>query len=329
MVCEATQSVVSSEARMVENTPAAPQAALAAAVVRPAPSRFQATPRDLVALTKPRITTIVLATCGAGIALAPGAIATSRLWMSLVGTVLVVSAANALNMWWERDVDGFMTRTKNRPLPAGRMGAGAALAFGLLLGAIAVPMLFAVNALTGALGLLALVSYVAVYTPLKRHTPFALQVGAVPGAIPPLLGWTSVTGNLDAGGLILFGILFFWQVPHFVAISLFRTEEYARAGMKVHAVANGVRSSKATIVLYTLILIALTVLPVPFGIAGGRYLAVSLVLGALFLAIAVAGYRPRAEPAGEVRWARQLFGFSIVYLMVLLGSLLADHAHLS
>jgi heme o synthase len=234
----------------------------------PAASRYRANARDLLALTKPRITTIVLATGGAGMALAPGTIDRPQLLLSLVGTVLVVSAANALNMWWEREIDGKMRRTAQRPLPSGRMGDSAALLFGLLLGAVSVPMLFAVNAATGALGLLALVSYVAIYTPLKQHSPFALQVGAVPGAIPPLLGWTSVTGHLDTSGLVLFAIMFLWQIPHFVAISLFRAEDYARAGLKVHAVARGVRSSKATILVYTLCLVAFTVLPVPFGIAG-------------------------------------------------------------
>lgn len=278
--------------------------------------------RDLVALTKPRITRVVLATTGAGLFLAPGRISALDLALSLAGTVLVVSAANALNMWWERDVDGLMDRTKERPLPAGRIAPRAALLFGLLLGAIAVPLLFAVNALTGVLGLFALVSYVAIYTPLKQKTPYALQIGAVPGAIPPLLGWTSVTGALDAGGLLLFALLFFWQVPHFVAIALFRADDYARAGFKVYGVVGSDRAAKATIVLYSAVLVALSVLPFSSGMANGRYLAVAIVLGALFFGIGAMGFRRGAG----MRWARGLFAYSIVYLVLLFGSLLAFQA---
>jgi len=253
-------------------------------------------------------------------ALAPGHLGPGELALALAGTVLVVSAANALNMWWERDVDGLMARTKNRPLPAGRMSARAALIFGLLLGALAVPMLFAVNPLTGGLGLFALVCYVVAYTPMKRWSPLALQVGAVPGAIPPLLGWTSVTGRLDAGGLILFAILFLWQIPHFIAISIFRAEDYARAGLRVHAVAKGERSARATIGVYTAALVMITLLPVPFGLAGGKYLAAAAVLGGMFLTLAVHG----AFTASILPWSRKVFGYSIVYLVVLLGAMLAD-----
>ncbi|MFO0677876.1 MAG: heme o synthase [Polyangiaceae bacterium] len=279
------------------------------------------TVRDLIALTKPRITTIVLATGGAGIVMAPGSIPAWKLVFSLVGTVLVVSAANALNMWWERDVDGLMERTKNRPLPAGRLGATTALVFGLALGAVATPMLFAVNALTGALGLFALFSYVVVYTPLKKRSPFALQVGAVPGAIPPLLGWTSVTGHLDAGGLLLFAILFLWQVPHFVAISLFRADDYARAGLRVYGVSRSDKVAKATIVLYTAVLVGLSVLPTSFGLANVRYLAIAVVAGGLFFGLTLKGLR--GEGAERVKWARSVFGYSILYLLVVFGSLLA------
>jgi len=279
--------------------------------------------RDLVALTKPRITTIVLATSGAGLFMAPGTIESWKLALSIVGTVLVVSAANALNMWWERELDGKMDRTKKRPLPSGRMQPKTALFFGLGLGLVAAPMLFAVNALTGALGLFALLSYVVVYTPLKRHTPFALQVGAVPGAIPPLLGWTSVTGHLDTGGLVLFALLFLWQVPHFIAISLFRAEDYARAGLKVYGVTRSDRSAKATIILYTALLVALSVAPMSLGLANGRYLVIAMLAGAMFFGLTLRGLRPATDTVANHRWARSVFGYSILYLLVVLGSLLA------
>jgi protoheme IX farnesyltransferase len=186
--------------------------------------------RDLVALTKPRITTLVLLTGAAGACLAPAHVPMARLLLSLVGTALIVASANALNMWWEREVDGLMSRTRGRPLPAGRMSPDLALAFGLALGVVSVPMLFLVNVATGLLGLVSLVSYVAVYTPLKRHTHLALLVGAVPGAMPPLMGWTTVTGAIGLGGALLFAVLFLWQLPHFAAISIFRKDDYARAG---------------------------------------------------------------------------------------------------
>jgi heme o synthase len=276
--------------------------------------------RDLVALTKPRITTIVLATCAAGMAVAPGAMTATHAILSLAGTVLIVSSANALNMWWERDTDGRMSRTKDRPLPAGRMAPEVALFFGLALGAVSLPMLCAVNGTTAALGLLALVTYVAVYTPLKRHTTLALLVGAVPGAMPPLMGWTSVTGSLRGGGLLLFGILFFWQLPHFIAISLFRARDYANAGLKVVPVEIGERAAKWMIVGYTALLVAMSVLLVPCHVAGGAYLVAAFLLGAMFLALGAYGLR---AGSGE-RWARSLFGYSIVYLVLLLSTMLFD-----
>ncbi len=282
--------------------------------------RARVAPRDLLALTKPRVTTMVLATGGAGAAMAPGAVSNSALALSLIGTVLIVSAANALNMWWERDVDALMSRTRNRPLPAGRMQPEVALVFGLALAAISVPMLFAVNITVGLLGLVALVTYVAIYTPLKKYTPLALQVGAVPGAIPPLIGWATVTGELDRGGLALFALMFFWQVPHFIAITVFRAEEYARAGLKVHAVARGLQASRTAMIFWTVALLGSTFLPFFFLIAGTRYLLVALISGALFIFLGLRGYA--AENAK--RWSRGVFGYSIVYLVVLFGAMLAD-----
>ena len=168
---------------------------------------------DLVALTKPRITAMVILTEAAGLWLAPGHASGRALGLSLIGTALIVGAANALNMWWECDVDARMERTRNRPLPAGRLSPDVALAFGLALAVVSAPMLFLVNLATGLLGLVALVSYVAVYTPLKRHTHLALLVGAVPGAMPPLMGWSTVTGSVGLGGFLLFGVLFSGRSP--------------------------------------------------------------------------------------------------------------------
>jgi protoheme IX farnesyltransferase len=228
-----------------------------------------------------------------------------------------VASANALNMWWERDVDARMSRTRNRPLPAGRLSADVALAFGLGLGAVAVPMLFLVNLPTGLLGLLSLVTYVAIYTPLKRYTYLALLVGAVPGAMPPLLGWTAVEGKLGAGGLLLFAFLFVWQVPHFAAITLFRAEEYARAGLQVVSVQRGERGAQVMIASWTALLVVVSLGFRPLGLASMTYEVVAALLGAAFLALAVYGLRPAAQ-FDVRRWGKRVFAFSIPYLVVLL-----------
>jgi protoheme IX farnesyltransferase len=280
--------------------------------------------RDLVALTKPRITALVLLTSAAGMRLAPGHVGARRLLLSLVGTALIVGSANALNMWWERDVDARMTRTRNRPLPSGRMSPEVALAFGLGLALVSSPMLFGVNAATGLLGLIALVSYVLVYTPLKRHTHLALLVGAVPGAIPPLLGWSTVTGTVGTGGLLLFGVLFLWQVPHFAAISIFRAEDYARAGLQVVSVQHGERAARQMIAVYTVLLVAASFLFVPFGLAGRRYAVIVTLLDAAFLAFALRGLRASGTRFEARRWAKHVFAFSIPYLTLLLVALLSD-----
>jgi len=296
----------------------------AAASAVPARSRFMPSAHDLIALTKPRITALVLLTSAAGMRLAPGHVGARRLLLSLVGTALIVGSANALNMWWEREVDARMTRTRNRPLPAGRMSAEVALAFGLGLALVSAPMLFGVNAAAGLLGLIALVSYVVVYTPLKRHTHLALLVGAVPGAIPPLLGWSTVTGTAGTGGLLLFAVLFLWQVPHFAAISIFREEDYARAGLQVVSVQHGERAARQMITVYTVLLVAASFLFVPFGLAGRRYALVATFLDVGFLALALRGLRARSASFDVRRWAKHVFAFSIVYLTVLLVALLAD-----
>ncbi len=283
---------------------------------------FGAVAADLVALTKPRITVIVVATMLGGAWVAsryarerglPGATA-GTIALALLGTVLVVSGANALNMYLERDTDGLMDRTKDRPLPAGRLSPEIALWFGLVISAIALVVLgLAVNVTTTLLGAFALFSYVLLYTPLKRKTTLALLVGAVPGAIPPLLGWTTVTDRIDTPGAALFGILFLWQVPHFLAISIFRSRDYQRAGLKVLPIERGDRITRHHIVGYLVALVLFSFLLVPLGVAGPVYLASAALLGLGFLGFGAWGLR---STSGS-RWARGLFAISIVYLMLL------------
>jgi protoheme IX farnesyltransferase len=234
----------------------------------------------------------------------------------------VVGSANALNMYWERDTDAKMERTKNRPLPTGRLAPSTALFFGLLLAAVSLPILFlGVNAMTGLLGLVALASYVLMYTPMKRHSIRALWVGAIPGAIPPLLGWSAVTGRLDLGGVALFAILFVWQIPHFLAISIFRADDYARAGLKVVPVELGDRATNAMTVRYSVVLFAATLWPWFAHFASKAYLATAIVLGVAFLAAAARSYVMKSEQ--RIRWARGLFAFSIIYLVGLFTVLVA------
>ena len=281
--------------------------------------------RDIVTLLKPRITLNVVVTAGVGLLLArrvPGAdLSPSVIVSFLVGCSMIVAGANALNMYIERDSDGFMPRTKNRPLPAGRMAPRFALIIGVALSAVAVPVLaIGTNALTALLAVIANLLYVLAYTPLKQHSQYALHVGAIPGAIPPLLGWTAVTGRIDAGGAVLFAIMFLWQIPHFVAIALFRKGDYARAGLVVMPNVVGELASRHSIIRWIFALVAASLLVVPLGLAHWGYLVVAAVLGAVFFTWGCYGLK---EGAGN-RWARSLFGISLVYLCILFAALAID-----
>ncbi|HET9037360.1 MAG TPA: heme o synthase [Myxococcaceae bacterium] len=274
---------------------------------------------DLLSLVKPRLSSLVLCTLVGGMWLAPGELSVARWVATLLGTAGTVGAANALNCWLERDRDRYMARTRARPLPSGRMESGVALGFGIVLAVFSLPLLaLASNGLTGSLGFLALVSYVWAYTPLKPRSPMAMLVGAIPGSLPPLMGWTAVTGRIGTGGLLLFGILFAWQMPHFLAIALFRKDEYRNAGYMAFPLVRGDDATRIWMLLWTVLLVVLSVLPVPFGVAGPLYLVVALVLGGVFLALVTRGVLRREQKA----WARKTFFFSIVYLAGLFAALL-------
>jgi protoheme IX farnesyltransferase len=279
------------------------------------------TASDLLSLTKPRLSSLVLATTAGGVWLAPGELSVVRVLVTLLATAGTVAAANSLNCFLERQSDRFMARTQNRPLPSGRMEPGVALWFGLSLAAVSLPALaLGANLLTAGLGLVALLSYVLVYTPLKSRTSAAMLVGAVPGALPPLMGWTAVTGQVDNAGFVLFSILFLWQIPHFLAIALFRKEEYAAAGLKSVPIERGDESSRAQLVLYLVALVPMTMLPYQLRIAGGWYLAVAAALGLSFLGLGAWGFfRQLGKP-----WARQTFFFSLIYLTGLFAALMLD-----
>lgn len=288
-------------------------------------SRSRALPlpavRDVIALAKPSITLQVLLTAAGGVWLSPARVSASVAVFAMLGTALIVSGANALNMYVERDIDGLMKRTKDRPLPSGRMSARFALTFGVVTSVAAVPVLvLGVNATTAMLAVLANLLYVLAYTPLKQRSHWALQVGAVPGAIPPLLGWTAATGRIDEGGLVLFGILFFWQIAHFHAIALFRKLEYGRAGLVVLPNVEGDDAARHSIARHASALVFVSLLLYPLHVAHRLYLAVAVLLGAAFVVAALLGLRKGTGP----RWARSVFLASNLYLCGLFVAIAVD-----
>ena len=277
----------------------------------------------LLELTKPSVTALVMVTMVSGALVAPLRIELPRLLLALFGTACVVGAANAFNMWMERDSDALMTRTRKRPLPTGRLSAEMVLGFGSLLAVVGLTLLATlVSTLSALLGWIALCSYVLAYTPLKRVTTWSLHVGAVPGAIPPLMGYASVTGALSGEALALFAILLVWQLPHFLAIATFRAPEYGRAGLKVLPNVRGQAATDRAILLYSLLLAAVAVAPWPLGLAGLGYGITASLASLAFVAFAILG-RHRME---SQRWARRLFLASMPYLVVVFAAFVASRA---
>jgi heme o synthase len=270
--------------------------------------------RPWLELAKPGVTRLVLVTTLFGGLVAPGHSSLVRWLLTLVGTALVVAAANALNMAQEADLDALMPRTRERPLPQGRLEAGPVVRAALLAAAAGTALLLAVDVVSTALALLALVSYVWVYTPLKRLTPHALYVGALPGAIPPLIGYASVTGGqLDVRAFALFALLAVWQVPHFLAIATFRQAEYARAGLPVFTVCRSRASVRRLMLGWSVGLFVVSLLPIALGMGGTLYAALAVGFGLPFLLGAAYGLKP----AADLRWARSLFFASMPHLVVL------------
>jgi protoheme IX farnesyltransferase len=275
--------------------------------------------KDLLLLAKPRLSGLVMLTTAGGIALAPDRIGPVRAAIAILGTAAVVGAANALNCFLERDVDARMRRTRERPLPAGRVDPFVALALGLGVPAFGLPLLaLAANPLTALLAFVALVVYVAVYTPMKQRSTLALFVGAIPGAIPPLMGWTAVTGRLDAGGLALFALLFAWQLPHFLAISIYLADDYARGGLRVFALVHGEKVTRAWIAATAVLLVPTSLLLLPLGLAGPAYGVVATLAGVGLAAYALSGLGGTGG-----RWARNLFLGTLLHLTALFAALLA------
>jgi len=289
----------------------------ASTAIESAPARVA----DFFELTKPRITFLVLVTAAAGYALGvPGAFDPVALLALLLGTALVAGGGSALNQYWEREVDGRMQRTKSRPLPSGRVAPAEALTFGLAISAVGLALLASVKLLTAALGATALASYVLLYTPLKRVTSLCTVVGAVPGAIPPMMGWAAARESLEPGAWGLFAVLFLWQLPHFLAIGWMYREDYARGGFPMLTVTDSDgRSTGRQMILYCAALLPATLMAGVLASAGPGYLWGSVTLGLLFLACSVRFAWSRSLAA-----ARGLFLASVLYLPAVLGLMVFD-----
>jgi len=276
---------------------------------------------DFIELSKPRILFFCVLMTAGGVIIAPGSVSVLTFVMTLLGTACSVASANAFNMIYERKTDRLMRRTKFRPLAMKRIKTYYAVFFAILLGILSIVILTCfVNLLTAVLAVSAIFAYCLVYTPLKFKTPLALVVGAFPGAMPPLLGWTAVTNKIDIEGLILFGVLFAWQMPHFIAISIYHKEDYISAGIKVVSVVRGDYLSKIQAVIWSFVLFIFSLLLVPLKVGGFLYLAVAIILGIWFLSLSIKGLEKKVY-AG---WPRKFFLASLVYLPVLVLGLVVD-----
>ncbi|RDV03651.1 heme o synthase [Undibacter mobilis] len=278
---------------------------------------------DYIALLKPRVMSLVVFTALVGLAVAPGSIHPVTAFTALLCIAVGAGASGALNMWYDADIDKVMIRTARRPVPAGKVRPGEALAFGLTLSAFAVVVLgLLVNVISAALLAFTIFFYAVIYTMwLKRSTPQNIVIGGAAGAFPPMIGWAAVTGSLSLEPVLLFAIIFFWTPPHFWALAIYKKSDYGRAGVPMMPNVAGDAHTRLQILLYTLILVPLGVSPWLFGYASVLYGAVAVVTGAAMIFLALQVYR-EASPAN--RACRHLFAFSILYLFLLYAVLLVD-----
>src|ERR1700689_1942584 len=281
-----------------------------------------ATVGDYIALMKPRGMSLVVFTALVGMAVAPGSLHPMIGFTALVCITVGAGAAGALNMWYDADIDALMGRTASRPIPRGRVAPGEAAGFGFTLAVFLVVTLgLLVNVLAAALLAFTIFFYVAIYTVwLKRSTPQNIVIGGAAGALPPIIGWAAASGTLAVEPVLLFLILFFWTPPHFWALSLYRVEDYVRAGIPMLPVVAGEQETRRQILLYTLILAPLGVTPWLLGYAGPTYGIAAIATGAFMIALALRVY---AERQGHTA-SKQLFAFSILYLFLLFAMLLVD-----
>ncbi|HUN49751.1 MAG TPA: heme o synthase [Candidatus Sulfotelmatobacter sp.] len=280
-----------------------------------------ATVADYIALLKPRVMSLVVFTGLVGMAVAPGQLHPILAFTALLCIAVGAGASGAINMWYDADIDAGMARTRGRPIPRGRIAPGEALGFGATLAVgSTVVMGLLVNLVAAALLALTIAFYVFVYTIwLKRRTPQNIVIGGAAGAFPPMIGWAAVTGHVGLPSLALFALIFMWTPPHFWALALYRSGDYAKVGVPMLPVVAGPRETRRQILIYTLLLIPVSYGPWFFGIGGSFYAAVAGVLDALLLLAAVRVWRDASD-----RPAKQMFGFSILYLFLLFAALLAE-----
>ena len=279
---------------------------------------------DFFALLKPRVMSLVVFTGFAGLVVAPGEIHPLLAAVAVFCIALASGAAGAINMWYDRDIDAVMERTRERPIPTGRVEPAEALTFGVILSAFAVMMMFlATNAVAAGLLAAAVLFYVFVYTVwLKRRTPQNIVIGGAAGAFPPAIGWAVVTGNVGIEAVILFALIFFWTPPHFWALALYRSKDYAAAGVPMLPVIRGARATKWQMLAYTVLLLPLALMPCIAGFASWvLYGSAAGILSGLFILSALRVLTDETD-----RSAKRMFGFSIFYLFALFGLLVADKA---
>ena len=275
---------------------------------------------DYVTLTKPRVQLLLLLTTVTTMLVA-GDPSLTLIVLTLLGGSLSAGGAGAVNHYYDRDIDARMARTATRPVPSGRVRPGAALAYGVALQALSFLLLaLTVNLLSAILALCGFLGYVFVYTMwLKRSTPQNIVIGGAAGAVPPLVGWAAVTGSVDPAAWYLFAIVFYWTPPHFWALSLLMKEEYARVGVPMMPVVHGEVETRRQILLYTVLLVVLTMLPVLFGFFGAVYAVAALGLGAVFLVLAL-----RLQRRADRQSALRTYLYSLAYLALLFGAMVAD-----
>ena len=277
---------------------------------------------DYFALLKPRVMSLVVFTGVVGLVVAPGSLHPVLAVTALLCIAIGAGASGAINMWFDADIDAVMERTQERPIPAGRVSANEALAFGTVLSVASVVLMgLAVNYVAAALLAITIAFYVFVYTMwLKRRTPQNIVIGGAAGAFPPMIGWAAVTGDVSAESLILFAIIFMWTPPHFWALSLWRDIDYAKAGVPMLPVVAGRDVTRRQIVLYSALLFPIAVMPYVLGYAGIFYGAAAAILSGLFLLMALRVWRRKDEES-----AKQLFAFSLLYLFLIFATLLGEN----
>ena len=281
---------------------------------------------DYIALLKPRVMSLVVFTALVGLLVAPGHIHPVIGFTALLCIAVGAGASGALNMWYDADVDALMTRTAKRPIPMGRIAPGEAFAFGTTLAGFSVAVMgLLVNWLSAGLLAFTILFYAGIYTAwLKRSTPQNIVIGGAAGAFPPMIGWAAATGAIGLESILLFLIVFFWTPPHFWALSLCRSSDYARAGIPMLPVVAGAKETKRQIAIYSAVLLPVGLLPYLFGYAGALYGLAALIGGAAMLAFALR-LNAAKDDAGSDQAAKHLFAYSVLYLFVLFAVVLIDH----